>query len=106
MLQPSDEHVERTRARRRADDDGSIALLHATAAFGDFQNVRSTEERQHLAALAMQDRPARRARPFLELAQNPALLVAQERLDLAPRRAQRRGDSQPGGVDGDAERAP
>src|SRR5438128_12225529 len=106
VLEPCEQYVERTRALRRADDDGSIALLHAAAAFADFQDARSAEERQQLAALAMQDGPARRARPFLELAENPALLVAEERLDLAPRRAQRRGDSQTGGVDGDAERAP
>src|SRR6185295_5810924 len=44
--------------------------------------------------------------PLLELGHDPALLLAQESLDVAPRRAQWRGDAQAVGVHRDAERAP
>jgi hypothetical protein len=50
-------------------------------------------------------RAARHARPLVELAQDPALLVAQKSFDLAPRRAQRRGDAQALRGDRDAEGA-
>ena len=49
---------------------------------------------------------ARQACPFVQLALDPALLLPQECLDLAPRRAQRRGHGKAVGVDGDADGAP
>src|SRR5205814_4546065 len=86
--------------------EAGIARLDARAAFADLQNIRDAEQRQHLAARTREHRAARRRRPLVELAQDPALLVAEKCLDLAPRRAQRRRDAQPAGVDRDAESAP
>ncbi len=79
-------------------------LLRAVEITLEFDQV--AEQGDELAARAAQHRAARHARPLVELGEDPALLLAHELLDVAPRRAQRRRDLEPVGVHRDAERAP
>jgi hypothetical protein len=79
---------------------------HGAPPGAHLERHRSALQGQRFAALAAQHRRPRHARPFFELRQDPALLFAQEGLDVTPGRAQRRRHPQAAGVDGDAERAP
>src|SRR5262249_13086775 len=81
-------------------------VRHAAPPLAHLQRMRHAEQRQRLAAHAEQQRRLRHASPFLELGGDPAPLVVQEGLDLAPRRAERRDDLQAVRVDAEAERAP
>src|ERR1041385_3730353 len=81
-------------------------MAHGAPAAGlDLEGDGRAEKRQRLPAVSAHDRGAWQAGPFIELALDPALLLPQERLDLAPRCAQRRGHGKPVGVDGDADGA-
>ena len=80
-------------------------MLDAGAAGGDFEHDLPAEQRQPLAARAEQRSGTPSARPLVELGENPALLFAQEALDVAPRCAQRGADREPARIDADADRA-
>src|SRR6185295_2801130 len=82
-------------------------MAHGAPAAGlDLEGDGRAEKRQRLPAVSAHDRRPRQAGPLVQLALDPALLLPQERLDFAPRRAQRRGHGKPVGVDGDADGAP
>src|SRR3954469_3931103 len=79
--------------------DGATALAY-------LERMLDTQVWDRLAACAAQDQRTRYPCPFLQLGEDPGFLLAHERFDVAPRRAQRRGNAQAVGVHHDAERAP
>ena len=95
-----------TRAARRSGCAAAAAFaLHRARAHARSSTISPNSGRR--SPLAPRRRTGlRRHRPFVELGEDPALLLAHEAFDVAPRRAQRRRDLQAVGVDGDAERAP
>src|SRR6185436_9565574 len=104
-LQPAHQSFQRAPARR-ADNQPSRLALHLARTFPDLEHVQLAEKRQRFAAHAEQQRRLGHPRPFVELGEDPAPLLAQEAFDLAPGRAQRRRDLQALRVDRQAERAP
>ena len=78
----------------------------ARAALAHLQDALDPFHRQRLAAFHADLARAGRPRPLVQLGEDPALLLEQECLDGAQRRAMRRGDRQPAGIHADAERAP
>src|SRR5437868_15222927 len=89
-LEPADQNVECAVRRRSPDDDPALVPLdRAPGTLPHIEYKRPAEERQRFAARALQDGGARSGRPLVQLAEDPAFLVTQERLDIAPGRPQR-----------------